>query len=202
MSNFFKRIFPALFTDPAEEALARRMRINNALRKFELEVRKQDGYIRQYLQQATVHKRTGDNASYAQAKKMLAFSFTYRKRAQHSLNSLRLFSTMSDQMQAYRDFCCAVTDISASIGGAISQRDVVNAQMQLQKGMETAKSTEVLMDQMLSAFDSSFSGIEPGQMENTGIKDDDLEEIIAAMSDKRDSLTEDTITEILNRVKN
>ena len=52
------------------------------------------------------------------------------------------------------------------------------------------------MDQMLSAFDSSFSGIEPGQMENTGIKDDDLEEIIAAMSDKRDSLTEDTITEI------
>ena len=66
MANFFKRIFPALFSNPGEEALARKMRINSALRRFDLEVKKQDSYIKQYLQQATAAKRTGDIGNYAQ----------------------------------------------------------------------------------------------------------------------------------------
>ena len=200
MAGFLKKWFPGLFGDPAEEALKRKMRINSALRRFDQEVKKQDGFIRQYLQQATVHKRTGDTSSYAQAKKMLAFSFSYRKRAQHALNSLRLFTTMADQMEAYKDFCGAVTDISVSMGNAISTKDVVNAQMQLQKGMETAKSTDELMDQLLSAFDSSFADMAPGELESAGMKEDDLDKMIDEMSDKKDSLTEDTITKLLNGV--
>ena len=198
MAGFLSKMFPALFGDPAEEAMERKMRINSALRRFDMEVKKQDGYIKQYLQQATVAKRTGDEANYAQAKKVLAFTFAYRKRAQHSLNSLRLFSTMSDQMEAYRDFCGAVNDISVSMGNAISPKDVLNAQMQLQRGMETAKTTEQMMDQVLSAFDSSFSEMAPGELESTGMKDEDLDKMIAEMADKKDKLTEDTITQLLN----
>ena len=197
--GFLSKMFPALFGDPAEEAMARRMRINSALRRFDQEVKKQDGFIRQYLQQVTVHKRTGDTNSYAQAKKMLAFSFAYRKRAQHSLNSLRLFTTMADQMEAYKAFCGAVNDISLSMGNAISTKDVVNAQMQLQKGMEKAKTTEEMMDQMLSAFDASFSEMAPAEMESAGISDDDLDKMIAEMSEKKDTLSEDTITQLLNK---
>ena len=195
-------MFPSLFGDSSEDAFARKMRINSTLRRFDMEVKKQDGFIRQYLQQATVHKRTGDTASYTQAKKMLAFSFAYRKRAQHSLNSLRLFSTMADQMAAYKDFCGAVADISTSMGNAISSKDVVNAQMNIQKGMETARSTEELMDQLLSAFDASFAEITPGELESAGVKDTDLEQMIEEMAGKKDTLTEDTITELLNKVKN
>lgn len=202
MAGFLKKMFPSLFGDPAEEALARKMRINSTLRRFDMEVKKQDGFIRQYLQQATVAKRTGDRPNYAQAKKMLAFSFAYRKRAQHSLNSLRLFSTMSDQMTAYKDFCGAVNDISMSMGNAISMKDVANAQMQLQKGMETAKSTDALMDQLLSAFDTSSAELLPDELENAGIKDEDLDKMIAEMSEKKDTLTEDTITELLNGTAN
>lgn len=197
--GFLSKMFPALFGDPAEEAMARRMRINSALRRFDQEVKKQDGFIRQYLQQVTVHKRTGDTASYAQAKKMLAFSFAYRKRAQHSLNSLRLFTTMADQMEAYKAFCGAVNDISLSMGNAISTKDVVNAQMQLQKGMEKAKTTEEMMDQMLSAFDASFTEMAPAEMESAGISEDDLDKVIAEMSEKKDTLSEDTITQLLNK---
>lgn len=202
MAGFFSKMFPSLFGETQEDNLARKMRINSTLRRFDMEVKKQDGFIRQYLQQATVHKRTGDVASYAQAKKMLAFSFAYRKRAQHSLNSLRLFSTMSDQMAAYKDFCGAVADISTSMGNAISSKDVVNAQMNIQKGMETARSTEELMDQLLSAFDTSFAEITPGELESAGVKEADIEQMIEEMTDKKDSLTEDTITELLNKVKN
>ena len=197
--GFLSKMFPALFGDPAEEAMARRMRINSALRRFDQEVKKQDGFIRQYLQQVTVHKRTGDTASYAQAKKMLAFSFAYRKRAQHSLNSLRLFTTMADQMEAYKAFCGAVNDISLSMGNAISTKDVVNAQMQLQKGMEKAKTTEEMIDQMLSAFDASFTEMAPAEMESAGISEDDLDKVIAEMSEKKDTLSEDTITQLLNK---
>lgn len=202
MAGFFSKTFPSLFGNPAEDGLARKMRINATLRRFDMEVKKQDGFIRQYLQQATVHKRTGDSASYAQAKKMLAFSFAYRKRAQHSLNSLRLFSTMSDQMAAYKDFCVAVADISTSMGNAISAKDVVKAQMDIQKGMETARSTEELMDQLLSAFDASFAEITPGELESAGVKDSDLDRMIEEMTNKKDNLTEDTITELLNKAKN
>ena len=202
MAGLLSRMFPSLFGDPAEEALARKMRINSTLRRFDMEVKKQDGFIRQYLQQATVAKRTGDKGNYAQAKKMLAFSFAYRKRAQHSLNSLRLFSTMSDQMEAYKDFCGAVNDISMSMGNAISVKDVSNAQMQLQKGMETAKSTDALMDQLLSAFDSSSDELTAGELDNAGIKDADLDKMIAEMSDSKDTLTEDTITQLLNGMAN
>ena len=202
MAGLLSRMFPSLFGDPAEEALARKMRINSTLRRFDMEVKKQDGFIRQYLQQATVAKRTGDKGNYAQAKKMLAFSFAYRKRAQHSLNSLRLFSTMSDQMEAYKDFCGAVNDISMSMGNAISVKDVSNAQMQLQKGMETAKSTDALMDQLLSAFDSSSDELTGGELDNAGIKDADLDKMIAEMSDSKDTLTEDTITQLLNGMAN
>ena len=70
MAGFLKKMFPSLFGDPAEEALARKMRINSTLRRFDMEVKKQDGFIRQYLQQATVAKRTGDRPNYAQAKFM------------------------------------------------------------------------------------------------------------------------------------
>jgi len=202
MAGFLSKMFPSLFGDPAEEALARKMRINSTLRRFDMEVKKQDGFIRQYLQQATVAKRTGDKGNYAQAKKMLAFSFAYRKRAQHSLNSLRLFSTMSDQMEAYKDFCGAVNDISMSMGNAISVKDVSNAQMQLQKGMETAKSTDALMDQLLSAFDSSSDELTAGELDNAGIKDADLDKMIAEMSDTKDNLTEDTITQLLSGMAN
>ena len=198
MAGFLSKMFPALFGDPAEEALARKMRINSTLRRFDMEVKKQDGFIRQYLQQATVAKRTGDRANYAQAKKMLAFSFAYRKRAQHSLNSLRLFSTMSDQMVAYKDFCEAVKDISMSMGNAISTKDVANAQMQLQKGMETAKSTDALMDQLLAHFDAASDEVIPESLDNAGIKDADLDRMIEEMSDKKDTLTEDAITQLLN----
>lgn len=198
MAGFLGKLFPALFGDPAEAALERKMRINSTLRRFDMEVKKQDGFIRQYLQQATVARRTGDKSNYAQAKKMLAFSFAYRKRAQHSLNSLRLFSTMSDQMEAYKDFCGAVNDISMSMGNAISTKDVASAQMQLQKGMEKAKSTDALMDQLLSAFDASSDELTAGELENAGIKDADLDKMIAEMSDKKDSLTEDTISDLLN----
>ncbi len=199
MASFLSRMFPALFGDPAEEAMTRKMRINSALRRFDAEVKKQDGYIKQYLSQATIAKRTGDNTNYAQAKKVLSFTFAYRKRAQHALNSLRLFSTMADQMEAYKDFCVAVNDISVSMGNAISTKDVLNAQMQLQKGMETARSTEELMDQMLSMFDSSFAELAPGELESAGMKDDDLDKMIAEMVEKKDSLTEDTITQLLNK---
>ena len=195
--GFLSKLFPALFGDPAEEALARKLRINSALRRFDAEVKKQDGFIRQYLSQATVHKRTGDSASYAQAKKMLAFSFAYRKRAQHSLNSLRLFTTMADQMEAYKDFCGAVNDISLSMGNAISTKDVVDAQMQLEKGMAKAKSTDALMDQLLNSFDTSFADAVPGE-ESIGMKDADLDKMIAEMAEKKDNLTEDTITQLLN----
>ena len=199
MAGFLGRLFPALFGDPAEEALARKTRINSALRRFDQEVKKQDGYIRQYLSQATIAKRTGDSPTYTQVKKMIAFTFAYRKRAQHALNSLRLFSTMADQMEAYRDFCIAVNDISVSMGNAISTKDVLNAQMQLQKGLETARTTEELMDQVLNAFDSSFANLAPSEMESAGMNDDDLDKMIAEMAEKKDSLTEDTITQLLNK---
>lgn len=199
MSNVLKRMFPALFGDPAEEALKRKMRINSTLRRFDMEVKKQDGFIRQYLSQATVAKRTGDKFNYAQTRKMLAFSFAYRKRAQHSLNSLRFFSTMSDQMEAYKDFCIAVNDISMSMGNAISAKDVADAQLQLRMGIEKAKSTDVLMDQLLSIFDTSTEELTPGELENVGMKEDELDKIIAEMSENKDSLTEDTITQLLNR---
>lgn len=202
MAGFLSRMFPSLFGDPAEEAMERRMRINSTLRRFEQEVKKQDGFIKQYLTQATVHKRTGDSAALAQAKKMLAFSFAYRKRAQHTLNSLRLFSTMADQMEAYKDFCGAVNDISMTMGNAISTKDVMNAQMELQKGMEKAKSTGELMDQILTAFDSSFAELEPSELENAGLKEDDLDKIINEMADKKDSLTEDTISKLINTTTN
>ena len=191
--GFLSKMFPALFRDPAEEALERKLRINSALRRFDAEVKKQDGFIRQYLSQATVHKRTGDSASYAQAKKMLAFSFAYRKRAQHLLNSLRLITTVADQKEAYNAFCGAVNDITLSMGNAISTKDVVNAQMQLEKGMAQAKATDALMDQLLNSFDTSFTDVVPGE-ESTGMKDADLDK----MAEKKDNLTEDTITQLLN----
>ncbi|MBQ7179176.1 MAG: hypothetical protein IJS08_17300 [Victivallales bacterium] len=202
MAGFLSKMFPSLFGDPAEEAMERKMRINSTLRRFDQEVKKQDNFIKQYLMQATVHKRTGDSAALAQAKKMLAFSFAYRKRAQHTLNSLRLFSTMADQMEAYKDFCGAVNDISMTMGNAISTKDVMNAQMQLQKGMEKAKSTGELMDQILTAFDSSFAELEPSELENAGLKEDDLDKIINEMADKKDSLTEDTISKLINTTTN
>ena len=85
------------------------------------------------------------------------------------------------------------------MGNAISTKDVVNAQMQLQKGMEKAKTTEEMMDQMRSAFDASFTEMAPAEMESAGISEDDLDKVIAEMSEKKDTLSEDTITQLLNK---
>jgi hypothetical protein len=202
MAGLFGKWFPALFSNPEEEAFQRKMRINGALRRFDQEIKKQDGYIKQYLQQATVAKRTGDEANYAQVKKMLSFTFACRKRVQRSLHSLQTFSTMSNQMEAYRDFCGAVNDISVSMGNAISVADVLKAQKNLEQGMMAAKSTEELMDQLLASFDTSFAEYVPNDGETAGVKDVDLDNMIAQMAADKDNLTEDRITQVLNGATN
>ena len=154
------------------------------------------------MQQATVAKRTGDEANYAQVKKMLSFTFACRKRVQRSLHSLQTFSTMSNQMEAYRDFCGAVNDISVSMGNAISVADVLKAQKNLEQGMMAAKSTEELMDQLLASFDTSFAEYVPNDGETAGVKDVDLDNMIAQMAADKDNLTEDRITQVLNGATN
>lgn len=201
MSGVFSKMFPFLFPDPAKLQMERKIRINGALRRFDQEVKKQDNFIKQYLQQATNAKRTGDGMSYNQVKKALAFTFACRKRAQRALNSLRLFSTMSDQMQAYRDFCGAVKDISMQMGSAFSVSDVATAQQELEKGMMNAKNAEELMDQMLGAFESSWEEFTPADLESAGLQGDSLDKMIDQMADSKDTLTEDVITQVLNGVK-
>lgn len=198
MAGILAKWFPALFSNPEEEALERKIRINGALRRFDQEIKKQDGYIKQYLQQATVAKRTGDDVNLKEVKRMLAFTFSGRKRVQRALHSLQLFSTMSDQMEGYQAFCQAVNDISLSMGNAISISDIVGAQKNLAKGMNAAKVTEELMDQLLSSFETSFAEYVPNENEVVGEKGLDLDNMIAQLVAAKDNLTEDRITQVLN----
>lgn len=198
MAGFFGKLFPALFSNPEEEALERKLHINGTLRRFEQELRKQDGFIKQYLQQATAAKRTGDDTNYAEVKRMLSFTFSCRKRVQRALHSLQLFSTMSDQMQGYQAFCKAVNELSVSMGNAISISDIVGAQKNLAKGMNSAKVAEELMDQLLSSFETSFAEYVPNEGEVVGEKGLDLDNMIAQLVAAKDNLTEDRITQVLN----
>ena len=198
MGKILSRMFPALFSNPEEEAFKRKMRIQSSLRKFEQEVKKQDGFIRQYLVQAADYKRTGDAANYGKARKALAFTFGYRTRAQRALHSLQIFNTMSNQMAAYKDFCLAVNDIAQSMGGAMSAKDVMAAQENLQKGMDHAKATEELMDQVLDSFDASFEALPAGEAAEKEFADGGLDRMIEQMISAKDNLTEDRISQLLN----
>ena len=198
MAGLFGKLFPALFSNPEEEAFRRKMRIGSALRRFNQEVKKQDGFIKQYLQQAMNAKRTGDSENYDQIKKAISFTFACRTRVQRSQHALQLVSTMANQMEAYRDFCGAVNDISESMSNAISLKDVVNAQENLARAMKVGKSTEEMMDQLLSSFDASFAEYVTGENESEGMKGVDLDSLIAQMAAAHDNLTEERISQILN----
>ncbi|MBR4171238.1 MAG: hypothetical protein IKR48_06265 [Kiritimatiellae bacterium] len=201
MAGFFSKCFPFLFPDPAKVAMERKIRINGALRRFDQEVKKQDNFIKQYLQQATNAKRTGDGANYNQVKKALARTFVFRKRAQRALNFLRLASTMSDQMEAYRDFCGAMQDIGKMMSTTFSFDDATMAQAEFEKGMMNAKNAEEMMDHMLDNFESSWNDIASSDLESAGLQGDSLDKMIDQMADSKDSLTEEVITQVLNGVK-
>lgn len=201
MAGFLSRMFPRLFPDPAQLAMERKMRITGAIRRFEREVKNQERFIKDYLEQAIANQRTGDMAGYAQVKKMIAFSFAYRRRAQKGLNTLRLFSTMADQMEAYRDFCGAISDISKTMGEAFSFADVAKIQQQLQESMGKAESMQQMMDQLLDGFDQALEAKMPEDLDKLGVKGDDIDALVAQMAKDRDSLTEDRIAQALNNLE-
>lgn len=201
MAGFLSRLFPRLFPDPAQVAFERKARIAGAMRRFEREVKNQDRYIKDYLEQAIANQRTGDNAGYAQVKKMIAFSFAYRRRAQKGLNTLRLFSTMADQMEAYRDFCGAIADISQIMGEAFSFADMAKIQQQLQEGMAKAENMQEMIDHLLEGFDSTLEAKMPDDLEKLGVKGDDIDALVSQMAKDRDSLTEERIAQALNNLE-
>ena len=201
MAGFLTKLFPGLFPDPIQVSMARKTRINSALRRFEQEVRTQDRYIKDYLNQAVSNQRTGDTQGYAQVKKMIAFSFAARKRAQRGLNTLRLFSTMSDQMSAYGDFSTAISAISQEMGEVFANTDMSKTMQELQMGMDKAENMQQMVDVALDAFDSAIDSKMPDDLNMAGVKNDDLDALIGQLAKDRDSLTEDKIAQVLSQAE-
>lgn len=201
MAGLLSKWFPRLFADPAQVAFERKNRISGSIRRFEKEVRNQNRFIKDYLNQAVANQRTGDKAGYAQVKKMIAFSFAYRRRAQKGLNTLQLFSTMADQMEAYHDFCGAISDISQTMGEAFSFADMAKVQQQLQEGMGKAENMQEMMDQLLDGFDSALESKMPDDLDKLGVKGDDIDALVGQLAKERDSVTEDRVAQALTTLE-
>ncbi len=198
MAGFLGRLFPALFSNPEEEAFQRKMRINATLRRFEKGVKRQDGFIKQLLLQAASAKRTGDAVNYARARKALSHTFSWRNRMQRMLNSLQIFSTMSSQKEACKEFSRAVEDITTSLKDAFSVTDAMKVQRNVELGMQQMRTTDELMDQILDSFDASFDEMTASTQNEGSAKDPELDSMIEQMIADKDNLTEDKISQMLN----
>ncbi len=195
--GWFKRLFP----DPGEEAFERKLRITQAIKRCDQEVKKQDGFIRRNIDLAVRAKQTSDPAAYAQARKMLAFAVETRRRAQRGYNQIRVYSSMADQMEAQRDFCIAMKDISKSIAETMSAIDMREVQSAFAKGVAEAQRANSHMDGLLDSFDSSFDASVHGSLDEVGVSNDDLDALIGQLAAEGGSVNPAEIGEILDRAE-
>ncbi len=186
--------------DPKAEALARKIRLNALSARLTTEIRRQEGFAKDYLAQAVDAKRTGDDATLGHLRRLLGSTSAIRRRAERMLHVVRMVSTHSEQIECYKDFCEMFASTSEALGQDLSPETVIQAQENLQKSIAVWNSNDAMVDQMLAAFDATLSTATADAQPADPQRDAAIDAVISDLASKRDSSVETKLKDLLQKL--
>lgn len=181
-------------------SLERKIKLNALSARLSAEIRKQEGFAKDYLSQAVEAKRTGDDAAMVHLKRLIGTTSAIRRRAERMLHVTRIAATRMEQVECYKEFCEMFAATSAELKNDISPETVVQTQENLQKSIAIWNANDSMIDQLLGAFDSTLDEGYSDSSPSDPRKEAAIDAAISDLAAKKDSSVETKMKDLLQRL--
>ena len=186
--------------DSRSQSIERRVKLNSLSARLSAEVRKQEGFAKDYLAQAVEAKRTGDDAALSHLKRLIGTTSAIRRRAERMLHVTRIAATRMEQVECYKEFCEMFATTSNELRNDLSPEIVVQTQENLQKSIAAWNSNDAMVDQILGAFDATLEEGSSAMAFEDPQKEAAIDATISDLAAKKDSSVESKMKELMQRL--
>jgi hypothetical protein len=189
----------ALFKSDKQRQIERSIRLRQALREIERNIRQQDKYAEDFIRNARHAKEIGDNSQYAFIRNALKKTAVMKKLLERQVLSMKNAMLIKKQAEANALFARSMGEMARDIGKLFEKTDVTRTETQWAEAMAKAESMEERMELFLDSVEGMAADSVAGE---AIVSDQEIDRMIEAdmVAEKKKELDElDSLTSEIDR---
>jgi len=166
-----------LFESEANRRIRREMKVRQAMRQMQKNVRQQDKFQTDYVVAARKAREIGDQSQYAYLRGALKRTMACKKLLQRQMLAIQSALMVKKQAEANHEFAKSMGALSRDISRLFGATDLEKTQADWEKAMLQAETMEERMNLFLEGVEGTFA--EEG-ITAEGVSDDEIDRMIEA----------------------
>ena len=166
-----------LFESEANRRIRRELKVRQALRQMQKNLRQQERFQNDYIAAARRAREIGDQAQYAFLRGALKRTLACKRLLQRQILALQSALMVRQQAEANHQFAKAMGALSRDISRLFGSTDLEKTQADWEKAMLQAETLEERMNLFLEGVEGTFAA---DQVSAEGISDEEVDRLIEA----------------------
>lgn len=166
-----------LFEREADRRIRREMKVRQAMRQMQKNLRQQDKFQADYVLAARKAREIGDQAQYAYLRGALKKTMACKKLLQRQFLAIQSALMVKKQAEANHAFAKSMGALSKDISRLFGATDLEKTQADWEKAMLQAETMEERMNLFLEGVEGTFSAEGVG---DEGVADEEIDRMIDA----------------------
>jgi cysteinyl-tRNA synthetase len=165
-----------LFESEANRRIRREMKVRQAMRQLQKNLKQQDGFQAEYIAAARKAREIGDQAQYAYLRGALKKTMTATKLLQRQLLAIQSALMIKKQAEANHEFAQSMGALSKDISRLFGATDLEKTEANWERAMAQAETMEERMNLFLEGVEGTFAA----EGVSSEVSDEDIDRLVQA----------------------